>query len=410
MIENQLRLLVGCYKHMCLVLADHMSKSLSGQDKSTKLPGSEKEGKPNADDFDPIAELLKEVQEGTKVSRAVLIVRPPEKYLKPPSSSTPRKDYSSKSSLSTSLAHSSTAATLTSASGSQKVASKLPDEGISMEVKSHLKGRKGESKKKQHVTGDQSMQQPSSDTEPMQRDCGSSNSEEELVGVGSSEKQSKKKSFSPISAQTGDLEVSASCFNLEYVTVTTSTIEVKGGTPQLMEIDQPNSSSLETGSSSLPLPERMMEKFGRSLSPLSPRVVLRRRRIDPARVCPLKTVTIDSSEPGASHRLVKEARRTPAKLTAQGGAEKTFDLVDGSSEEESTMEVSYLEGEMVKSPVLPTPTKKRKLKNPNVPCCRCGTNNPQFLEKICARSKCPCFIKQLPCRKCHCRHCHNPFQ
>ena len=41
--------------------------------------------------------------------------------------------------------------------------------------------------------------------------------------------------------------------------------------------------------------------------------------------------------------------------------------------------------------------------------CRCGTNNVMFPEKVCAKGKCPCFSKGIPCKNCLCRHCHNPF-
>ena len=41
--------------------------------------------------------------------------------------------------------------------------------------------------------------------------------------------------------------------------------------------------------------------------------------------------------------------------------------------------------------------------------CRCGTNNVMFPEKVCAKGKCPCYSKGIPCKNCLCRHCHNPF-
>lgn len=41
--------------------------------------------------------------------------------------------------------------------------------------------------------------------------------------------------------------------------------------------------------------------------------------------------------------------------------------------------------------------------------CRCGTNNVMFPEKVCAKGKCPCFSKGIPCKNCLCKHCHNPF-
>ena len=41
--------------------------------------------------------------------------------------------------------------------------------------------------------------------------------------------------------------------------------------------------------------------------------------------------------------------------------------------------------------------------------CRCGTNSVMFPEKVCAKGKCPCFSKGIPCKNCLCRTCHNPF-
>lgn len=41
--------------------------------------------------------------------------------------------------------------------------------------------------------------------------------------------------------------------------------------------------------------------------------------------------------------------------------------------------------------------------------CRCGTNNPVSLDKICVRSKCPCFSLRVGCKDCHCKHCKNPY-
>ena len=32
-----------------------------------------------------------------------------------------------------------------------------------------------------------------------------------------------------------------------------------------------------------------------------------------------------------------------------------------------------------------------------------------FPEKVCAKGKCPCYSKGIPCKNCLCRHCHNPF-
>lgn len=42
--------------------------------------------------------------------------------------------------------------------------------------------------------------------------------------------------------------------------------------------------------------------------------------------------------------------------------------------------------------------------------CRCGTNpGVMFEHLICMKKKCPCFYNELPCTRCRCKGCCNPY-
>lgn len=131
-MESQLQLLVKCYKQMCYVLGeelrrdplvlgrgvksepeaavvpkggppnDGIDKSLDKRDddKEVTVPSPKDPPKaipptkktPSNPDFDPIAEIVREVEEGLKVSRDTLFVKPPSKYRNIKAAITPRKE------------------------------------------------------------------------------------------------------------------------------------------------------------------------------------------------------------------------------------------------------------------------------------------------------------------------------
>ena len=113
-MENQIRLLVDCYKRMCLILASELHHNpliltVKGKDPTQHGAGDKEKGRGKGCDkdsselkvktktassvtFNPITEILKEVQEGTKVSRAVLVIKPPAKYVNAKLMLTPKKD------------------------------------------------------------------------------------------------------------------------------------------------------------------------------------------------------------------------------------------------------------------------------------------------------------------------------
>ena len=112
-IESQLQLVVKCYKHMCYILGEELRRNPSvlgtpakpepkaelenlnkveltldeknneevGIDEPKKDVVSKKKVLVMDPYFNPITEIVKEVEMGTKVSRAILIIKPPSKYL-----------------------------------------------------------------------------------------------------------------------------------------------------------------------------------------------------------------------------------------------------------------------------------------------------------------------------------------
>lgn len=137
MMESQLQLVVKCYKRMCQILGEELRKNPTALDAivkeelkeepkevavattklniSIKLPNEEKKEKQESGDAssvslkeaavsttvtktavlptavdDPIAEIVREVENGTKVSRAVLWIKPPSKYLNSKVAAPPR--------------------------------------------------------------------------------------------------------------------------------------------------------------------------------------------------------------------------------------------------------------------------------------------------------------------------------
>ena len=102
-IESQLRLVVDAYREMCHVLWEEFKarpvRPSTAPENGKEENEKEKNGSNTAVEvndattgFDPISEILQEVRQGTKVSRAVLIVKPPLKYINSKGFVTPRKE------------------------------------------------------------------------------------------------------------------------------------------------------------------------------------------------------------------------------------------------------------------------------------------------------------------------------
>ena len=127
-IETQIRLLVDCYKRMCHILSSELVQNPQVLETNGEGPGNQveqigddkdndkvKSGDNVSDSkaeenktatsasFNPITEILKEIEEGIKVSRAVLVVKPPLKYVNAKVAPTPKKEASLAAKAATSL-------------------------------------------------------------------------------------------------------------------------------------------------------------------------------------------------------------------------------------------------------------------------------------------------------------------
>lgn len=139
--ERQLQLVVNCYRSMCHILGEELRKDpyafskhdkehVNGEDDedlkmsvpiparlavqahrkndSSGLEGVNGRTEPpvtNGVSVDPIAEIIREVEKGTKVSRAIFVIKPPSKYMNSRAATqTPRKDSVMGISVSTSSA------------------------------------------------------------------------------------------------------------------------------------------------------------------------------------------------------------------------------------------------------------------------------------------------------------------
>lgn len=112
--EKQLQLVVNCYKSMCHILGEELRKDplalgsavrsepnnlesvLHSKEETDSLPSESKSKDEERVDLkipdkvsvvdsgstiDPITEIVREVEKGTKVSRAIFVIRPPSKYI-----------------------------------------------------------------------------------------------------------------------------------------------------------------------------------------------------------------------------------------------------------------------------------------------------------------------------------------
>ena len=454
-IENQLRLLVQCYKHMCHVLAAHMKQSQSEPSKndavaaSSVVPdavvkmaqvdcnaakmdtaakagtesdptisnavgtkqtgtesgscdslvggeGKEKQSAPVVTELDPIGQILREVQNGEKVSRAVLMIKPPAKYLNV-RVSTPKKDHSShsqkiaaapvsvKSSKSTKL-HS-----ISRSPENDTLSANKADEQseTSSAAKSAGKSKKSKKPFKQQADPDPSRQLSSAQSTPDRKvrvqhgTLKKHKKEVNAIDVSYPDNEITKAKFSDILLPPEDWEVKSNCLDKDHVIVTSSGIEMNNDAPPLLE-----------QSPSSPEPPWLRAGFKRSRSPLSPRLYDTKRRKIP--MVEKRQQCSTTSPGGAAANVVMEEQNLGKE--EQSSAETPKNDSAGSTPVQSGGEVT------------PSPAKQRRKTPSGTPRCRCGTNHPQVLQKICARGKCPCFSQGKPCNRCLCRNCHNPYQ
>lgn len=129
-IERQLQLVVNCYKSMCHILGEELRKdssafasgmksepnnqgsvhhlkkdpdALQSENEATqekkqgskidlKVPDDKVRVVSTGPTVDPIAEIVREVEKGTKVSRAIFIIKPPSKYVNTKVALAPKKE------------------------------------------------------------------------------------------------------------------------------------------------------------------------------------------------------------------------------------------------------------------------------------------------------------------------------
>ena len=458
-IENQLRLLVQCYKHMCHVLAAHMKQSQPEPSKNdavvassvvpdpvvemsqvdsnavkmdtgaqastesdptisnavgTKQTGTEAgrcdslvggEGKeklsaPVVTELDPIGQILREVQNGEKVSRAVLMIKPPAKYLNV-RVSTPKKDHSSHSQkiaavpVSVKLSKSPKLHSISGSPENDTLSANMADETLTQSEPSSAAKSSGKSKKskkpfKQPVDPDPSRQLSSAQSTPdrkvrVQHGTLKKRKEElNAIDVSYPDNEITKAKLSDILLSPEDWEVQSSCLDKDHVIVTSSGIEMNNDAPPLLE-QNPSS----------PEPPWIRAGFKRSRSPLSPRLYHTKR-----------------------HKIQMVGKRQQRSTTSPGQGSATHAVMEEQHlEKEGQFSAETPQNDSASSTpvqsggeVTPSPVKQRRKTPSGTSRCRCGTNHPQVLQKICARGKCPCYSQGKACNRCLCRNCHNPYQ
>ena len=388
-IENQLRLLVQCYKRMCRILFIHQREGSSVEDK-LKVHGEEAE-------FDPIAEILREVQDGTKVSRAVLTVKPPEKYLKP-SSATPKKDHAAKPSL-----NSSTVGATPSSTGESSAPEEKSSKGQKEEAQ---RTKRTDHKKKKQRAIKQALAEETTETVDTDKgslnpktwvkiDNAAVNSEEEVdvISISYPDNELSVQRFDAGPIEMSVLEVASSCLNQDYISVDSSTVSViKDANPPVCVMEEPQTATTATQTEAIAAvtttPGLNMRFHGlkRSRTPWSPRVVIQRHA---GSRCPLPRP-----------QKAKESKGCSSDTTMETSEDESFVVTPETMTE--TPEPDQL------SALEPSAKKKRSYSHNNARC-RCGNNNPQAPERVCNRNKCPCYLKGISCQNCLCKHCHNPF-
>ena len=509
--ENQLRLVVGCYRKLMQTLA-----------LSAKWRDRDCVADPKDPNFSPIPEIIREVTEGVKVSRAVLIVRPPERFLNVRQVPTPKKEAvvagkktkrgeKRKPSPKNPLKERQTNAQKKMKMASQIVKRRLQyTSGIKPPATS-TKGSSVAQKKKQtqrlieQLLGDESMTEEEAGWTSTTESQGTISDDDLATKTGDSQ------SLELFSGHALPLEVVSDCLS-DPPTGTYAHFEMLDTRPTPKSVKK-----LCTKSSSLRSSSRTKRVKHPARTPLAPRCRWhsihpgthrhpRSRKKPMTSVSPtvlqLKslgspsgnksslacdTVVIATTPKSKKEKAKPEiGKRSHKKMLVGGSGSVGKKLADKEGKKEARVfqipmqgislplparisppshlitnsllvaeEQSLLPlvpsetppglGSASSSAVLPfdlneilaqaaatpPPKKKKKKKQKNVPTsfdckltleeieelrrkprfrCRCGTNpGVMFLDMICCKHKCPCFFHELPCLRCKCRGCNNPF-
>ena len=544
-VEAQLRIVVECYKHMCYILVEKVDsdpmllKTLSAQEQSEeediektssvdenvenlsndKSKKSKQKSPLQNANGNPIVEILREIHEGVKVSRSILVIKPPQKYLTP-RVATPRKDQL------TSLAYSSVskpkcAVDLSSELSSQerntptyrqKRSPRKPSL-ISHRISS-LRGKR----KRRNILGTRSLQStPSGETVPKRRRTIQRLSDIKRIGE---DEEVDILSLSESKPQGSELDILRSKlaldkFDQDFYSVSLSCLDDNflQSSPDGISLKQSCEQdvfrySIDYDPDHLSFKQSKDGSRERLWSHMCPRVKARRsmaiinKTITQEVMVALGEIKTKSKEMKAKSKTKsKEIKMKSKDIKTKSKDIKTLKPKKPEAtpsvpftppppptptaiyepplpDDLSGLVLEKLEGEdplpyidrllfrpppmyhppphfhplpppphfgpggspmfgpmphpgpryplMMPSvsplkpphfPLIPkTPTKSpstpRKRRTPGYSedgwRCRCGTNNVMFPEKVCAKGKCPCFSKGIPCKNCLCKHCHNP--
>lgn len=402
--ENQIRLVVKCYRHMCHVLADYLTTTPSAPLRTGEFTLAK--GREIPEGFNPITEILAEVVEQVKVSRTVLLVLPPPKYLNPkppPDPPTPRKDPQT----SPGVGHKDSATQ--SAEDEDNIVNAKPihlplDTATYSPSRSHKKKREKRKKlkldnRKRHRKKPSLHVPPSlklkigihtaqfhSDVEftavrPKSSSCG----EMKLFVY---QRFLRLKQTALCGPDTDpDIQVSEDCFDRDYIFSSDSIYKVRSDLPSSLLPHLSNFSSLLKS-------KDCDRKVGTSKRDIRAAVLHSRSALAPR----------------ATFRLLRPKYKSPYLHNSLDAQQKKPRQTPSAPSELKTPKITLTPcGSGTPSEGAPIKKKKRGPMTPGHWRCRCGTNNPQTFDRICARGKCPCFVKNIPCINCLCRHCKNPF-
>ena len=410
-IEPQIRLVVKCYRELCHTLAKSKSTAAISEEEQTDL----------------IAEILREVKEGVKVSRSVLIVRPPERYLNVRTITTPKKDEAAATPISTSVS---------------PLPKKRQREPIGTESETQKKIRLANQivkKRRLHFPAVRRQQLHQREHLKQRR-----------------KEKSKRDSDDEVEEVKDD---KATSVTEETATVVTNVVtDIR----QILEVDLDGlceTPPLRRTSHLIwmqipnkhlpPLPRCFPYPFGiirrtrsaRLRMPLAGRLRWKKLKFRPSRRRRRRALPISSPPSLVSKRRLsdadksgsKKAMKLPLNKPSKGtAAPRLYKL---SSAPHMRPKMAKLISAL---PLTPTPsasipaimhTPKQSKSIPSTPTtcnlsteefkelkvkprfrCRCGTNpGVMFLHMICAKKKCPCYSNQIPCVRCKCKGCNNPF-
>lgn len=431
-VENQIRLVVKCYRHMCHVLAEHLASTpsaplISGEFALTK-------GREVPDGFNPITEILAEVVEGVKVSRNVLLVLPPQKYLNPkppPDPPTSRKERSpgvnSHTDPSLPIEHTPTDVRTDtdnveivlqdeespSNNDERTTIVKIPLLASMPSYSLHKKKSKRDRKKIAKVSGGKCKTKLSAHINfPLKKVkrgkdtvSGWFHSDVDLVSARPATcKRGEMRLFASLkllklkqATQCGpeteqDIEVQNDCLDRQFVTSADLVYRVRQDLPSVALLPQSLRTHMHLPHSSMHLSLAKPPTTTDGTLSNNPRTLHPRTPFMPRTKFKLLRSKYRSPYLNPSQDVQLKKKPKPVIPVVKQMPKITLTLCEPTEEQ-----------------LPPTKKKKRSPMTPGPWRCRCGTNNPQTFDRICARGKCPCFVKNIPCQNCLCRHCKNPF-